>query len=165
MNTRHLARHLAAAALAIGLAAPAAAQQAGQDAGRRGWEIGAYLGRDLMPDENYLAVSVAHRYGNGWKGVFEYANGMGGDSRRHDVAVKAMYRLFATGRLGFELGLGVAHVSDVNERGWGMLLSAGAQYELTGPWAARLEFTRVLGASGIGNYRASNAQAGIVYRF
>ena len=165
MHTRHLARHLAAAALAIGLTAPAVAQQAGQDAGRRGWEIGAYLGRDLMPDENYVALSIARRYGNGWKGVFEYAEGFGSNSYRHDAALKAMYRLFASGRAGFDLGLGVAHVSDKGERGWGMLVSAGAEYELTGPWAARLEFTRVLGASGIGNYRASNAQAGIVYRF
>ena len=156
---------LAAWALALALAGPAHAQFLVSATQPHGWEVGAAFGRDLRAEESLWAVSIARIYGEGAKGVLEYADGRHGDAGARVWTLKGFGRLGEWG--GFELGVGagVSYLDESRDSGWGGLVALEAAYRLTHRLVARAEVSRTFTMSGDVLLPATVVPAGLAWRF
>lgn len=158
-------RLLASGALALVLAAPAHAQFRVAPPQPHGWEVGAAYGRDLRAEESLWAVSIARTYGEGAKGVLEYADGRHGDAGARVWTLKGFGGLGAWGGFEFGVGAGVSYLSEARESGWGALIALEAAYRLTHNLLARAEVSRTFAVSGDVALPANVVQAGLAWRF
>jgi hypothetical protein len=158
-------RLLAGVTLALALAAPAHAQFLTPAQQPHGWEVGAAYGRDLRAEESLWAVSIARTYGEGARGVLEYADGRHGDVGARAWKLKGFTGLGAWGGFEFGVGAGVSYLSEARESGWGALVALEAAYRLTHNLLARAEVSRTFSVSGDVLLPANVVQAGLAWRF
>jgi len=158
-------RLLGGCALALALAAPAHAQFLVSAQQPHGWELGAAFGRDLRAEESLWAISVARTYGEGAKGVLEYADGRHGDAGARVWTLKGFGSLGAWGGLEFAVGAGVSYLDEARESGWGALVALEAAYRLTRNLLVRAEVSRTFSVSGDVLLPANVVQAGLAWRF
>lgn len=156
---------LAAGALALALAAPAHAQFLVAATQPHGWEAGAAFGRDLRAEQSLWAVSIARIYGEGAKGVLEYADGRHGDAGARVWTLKGFGRLGGWGDVEFGVGVGVSYLDEARDSGWGGLVALEAAYRLTHSLVARAEVSRTFAVSGDVLLPANVVQAGLAWRF
>lgn len=129
------------------------------------WEAGLSWGRDFGTDQSLWAVSLARRFGDGLKAVFEYADGQHDHEGSKVTSAKLMKELYRWRALEFGAGLGLAYVSEAHDHGWGVLAVAEALYPLTPRLAAKLEVSRLFGVGGFNETRATVLQGGVVFKF
>jgi hypothetical protein len=158
-------RLLAAAALALALAAPAHAQYVIAAQQPHGWELGAAYGQDLRAEESLWAVSIARIYGEGARGVLEYADGRHGDVGARAWKLKGFTGLGAWGGFEFGAGAGASYLSEARDSGWGALVALDVAYRLTDTLLARAEVSRTFSVSGDVLLPANVVQAGLAWRF
>ena len=156
---------LAGGALALALAAPAHAQFVIPAQQPHGWEVGAAYGRDLRAEESLWAVSIARLYGEGAKGVLEYADGRHGDAGARVWTLKGFGSLGEWAGFEFGIGAGVSYLSEARESGWGALIALEAAYRLTHTLLVRAEVSRTFSVSGDVLLPANIVQAGLAWRF
>jgi hypothetical protein len=158
-------RHFAAGALALALAAPAHAQFRVAPQEPHGWEVGAAYGRDLRAEESLWAVSIARTYGEGARGVLEYADGRHGDAGARIWTLKGFGGLGTWGGLEFGVGVGASYLDEARESGWGALVALEAAFRLTSALRARAEVSRTFAVSGDVLLPANVVKAGLAWRF
>jgi hypothetical protein len=158
-------RLLACGALALVLSVPAHAQFRVAPQQPHGWEVGAAYGRDLRAEESLWAVSIARTYGEGAKGVLEYADGRHGDAGARVWTLKGFGGLGQWAGFEFGVGAGVSYLSEARESGWGALIALEAAYRLTHNLLARAEVSRTFSVSGDVLLPANVVQAGLAWRF
>jgi hypothetical protein len=160
---------IAAGALALACTAPALAQSHAQfHAGSpepRGWELGAAYGQDLRAEESLWAVSIARTYGEGAKGVFEYADGRHGNAGATVYSLKGFLRVAEWSGIEVGAGAGVSYLSEARESGWGVLFALEAAYRLTRQLSLRAEVSRTFSVSGDVLLPANVVQVGLAWRF
>lgn len=156
-------RHLVAGALALACAAPAAAQLRPP---APTYEIGAMFGLDLRAEETLWALSIAQGYGNGFKGVIEYADGRHGGQGLRTVSLKGFQTLGTWAGIEFALGAGGAYASDARDSGWGLSIGAEAVYAFSLNWALKAEVNRLFAIGGTdAALPATVVQGGLLWRF
>lgn len=129
------------------------------------WELSAAFGYDFDTDENLWALALGRRFGEGWKGVLEFADGKHGNHGSYVTSLKAMYELGRWGAWEFSLGGGGAYVKEEHHSGWGVLAAAELAYSINAQWALKLEASYLWGLGEIDSVRAPVVQAGIVFKF
>jgi hypothetical protein len=129
------------------------------------WEAALAAGRDFDSNENLWAVSLGRLFGNGWKGVFEFADGKHGSHGSYVTSLKAMKEVARWGHAEFGLGAGGAYVSEEHHNGWGVVVAAELAYPIAERWAAKLEASYLFGVGELSSLRAPVVQAGVVFKF
>ena len=159
--------HVLAAALAAACVSPALALQApsAPHESAYAWEAGLAFGWDFDSDRNLWAASIARRFGEGWKGVFEFADGRHGSHGAYVTSLKVVKELFRWGHAEFGVGAGGAYVSEAHHNGWGVMVAAEVAYPIARQWAAKLEASYLIGVGELDELRAPVVQAGILYKF
>jgi hypothetical protein len=154
---------LCGTALALALSSPARAQGTMPEA--TAWELSGAIGRDFDSHENLWALAVGRRFGNGWKGVLEFADGKHGSHGSTVTSAKAMKELAREGTLGISVGGGGAYVKEEHENGFGLLIAAEVSYAINARWGLKVETSYLHGFGDVDHVRAPVLQAGVVYKF
>ena len=154
-----------ALALAFAFAAPAQAQFSTSVSQPHGWELGAAYGRDLRAEDSLWAVSIARTYGEGARGVLEYADGRHGDIGARVVSLKGFVRVGEWSGIELGFGAGASYLSEAKESGSGLLFALEAAYRLTHTLTARVEASRTFQLRGDVLLPANVVQAGLAWRF
>lgn len=163
---RYLPLKSAVLCTALALAGTAQAQAPANDAhSALPWEVSAAFGRDFETDENLFALALGRRFGHGWKGVFEFADGKHGSHGSYVTSLKAMKELARSGPWEFFLGGGGAYVKEEHHKGWGLLAAAEVAYAIDARWGLKLEASYLHGLGEIDSVRAPAVQAGVFYKF
>jgi hypothetical protein len=143
-----------------------APQPAAHDAhATHAWEASLAFGRDFDTDENLWALALGRRFGDGWKGVLEFADGKHGSHGSYVTSVKAMKELGRWDAWEFGLGAGGAYVKEDHHSGWGLLVAAELAYAINAQWGLKLEASYLWGLGEIDSVRAPAVQAGVVFKF
>jgi hypothetical protein len=129
------------------------------------WELSAAFGYDFDTKENLWAVAVGRRFGEGWKGVFEFADGKHGSHGSYVTSAKMMKELGRWDAWEFSLGAGGAYVKEEHHSGWGVLAAAELAYAINAQWGLKLEASYLWGLGEIDSVRAPVVQAGVVFKF
>ena len=129
------------------------------------WELSAASGYDFDTDESLWALALGRRFGDGWKGVLEYADGKHGSHGSTVGSLKVMKELARWDAWEFALGAGGAYVKEEHHSGWGVLAAAELAYALNAQWSLKLEASYLWGLGEIDSVRAPVVQAGIVFKF
>lgn len=169
MRTNRIAEGVLCAALAV--SGPAWAQsQADAPVAHEAhaahlWEMSLAFGRDFESNENLWAVALGRRFGEGWKGVLEFADGRHGEHGSYATSLKAMKELGRWDAWEFGLGAGGAYVKEEHHSGWGLLVAAELAYAIDARWGLKLEASYLWGLGEIDSVRAPALQAGVVFKF
>jgi hypothetical protein len=129
------------------------------------WEVSLAFGRDFESKENLWAVALGRRFGEGWKGVFEFADGKHGEHGSYVTSLKAMKELGRWDAWALGLGAGGAYVREEHHSGWGLLVAAELAYAIDARWGLKLEASYLWGLGEIDSVRAPALQAGVVFKF
>jgi hypothetical protein len=169
MRTSPLARAVLCSALAV--SGPAWAQSQPDSPAAHGahaahrWELSLAFGRDFESKENLWAVALGRRFGEGWKGVFEFADGKHGEEGSYVSSLKVLKELGRWDAWEFGLGAGGAYVREEHHSGWGLLVAAELAYAIDARWGLKLEASYLWGLGEIDSVRAPALQAGVVFKF
>lgn len=159
----------AALCIALALAGTAHAQTAAPAAhdahAAHPWELSAAFGYDFDTDENLWAVAVGRRFGDGWKGVLEFADGKHGEHGSYVTSGKVMKELARWDAWEFALGGGGAYVKEYHHKGWGLVAAAELAYAIDARWGLKLEASYLYGLGEIDSVRAPAVQAGVFFKF
>jgi hypothetical protein len=109
------------------------------------WEVSLAFGRDFESKENLWAVALGRRFGEGWKGVLEFADGKHDEHGSYVTSLKAMKELGRWDAWEFGLGAGGAYVKEEHHSGWGLLVAAELAYAIDVRWGLKLEASYLWG--------------------
>jgi len=127
--------------------------------------LSAAFGRDFEPDQILWDLALGRRFGEGWKGVLEFADGKHGHHSSYVGSLKAMRDLARWDAWEFGLGAVGAYVKEEHYSGWGLLVAAELAYAIDARWTLKLEASYLRGLGEIDSVRAPVAQAGLVFKF